>query len=57
MNWFYSELVKLNRDFNIDKALLLLQQIHDAESRGYMMSMAEDRLWMQLTEKIELVKK
>lgn len=49
---FYSLLQQQLNDFNLYKAELLSDAIHEAESRGYEISKSEDRLWMKLTEKI-----
>jgi hypothetical protein len=39
--------------FNLEKAIELSAQIHEAESKGYLLSKREERLWERLTLLIE----
>lgn len=49
---FYKRLRELLENFNLDEAEKLTIEIHNAEAKGYETSRTEDRLWMDLTEKI-----
>ena len=40
-------------DFDLDKAETLSEEIHSAESEGYVVTAAEDRLWERLTRCID----
>lgn len=49
---FEKELRSALRSFEYDSALLLSQEIHKAEERGAVLTRIEERLWMDLTQRI-----
>jgi len=52
---YTAQLVKSLRsaDFDLETALSLSDEIHKAEEDGYILSAWEDKLWLELTDKIE----
>jgi len=42
------------KNFNLEEAYKLSDRIHEMESNGYRVSKEEEKLWYQLTDKIEL---
>ena len=60
MKRFYSDLwamLRLPDDrFDLEAALYLSQQIHDAEEDGYEVTSGEETLWSELTIRIERTK-
>lgn len=53
---FYERLKEMLQNFNLEAALKLSDEIHEAESHGYEIWRVEDRLWEKLTDKILSVK-
>jgi hypothetical protein len=49
---FIKRLENLLKQFDIDQAVVLSDQIQNAEENGYEISTREDRLWVNLTTKI-----
>ena len=43
-----------NNKISLEKAEEVSLKLHEAEAIGYNMSMAEDRLWLKLTDLIQL---
>lgn len=53
MNSIKDRLLHLLHFFDLQKALELSTEMHDAECNGHIFTRAEDRLWEKLTDKIE----
>ena len=53
---YYKKLMDMNFHFNLERALELSDEIHEAEAVGYELTSGEDVLWARLTERIEKAK-
>ncbi len=51
---FISRLMAALDNFDLKEALKLSTRIHDAEAGGYSVSKQEDKLWLALTDRVEL---
>lgn len=54
---YFERLTKANKNFVLDDAVALSDEIHKAEAEGYEINVFDDDLWAELTEKILLAVK